>query len=364
MGPVSTSLAIRPEVAAPGPVAAPALVRLSACPWCGSRRRSLDESHGRVHDRCLRCGAEHRRLLETESEPVVEGAGSRAAAPATRWVAHAGLAAGRPGGVPTRQTLAEVLRAGVDCVELDVCASGDGALVLRHDVRLGQGRRVAATTLTQLRFEDPELLTLDEAVELVGRRVPLLVDIKSPEVVPPLARWLRGRRGLDVLAVCSDDREVLVEMRRGAAAVPRWWSLPAIPATSPQWAGAVLEVLVQRRGLRGLVPPLGDLGALARDRPWCREDLFHFAAIPSRRSLPERLPRLTDEVAAAGLAVAHGAVTPALCAAAERLGLLVAAWTVNRVGLARQVMRCGVHIIISDRVVPLRLALTAAAGRG
>jgi glycerophosphoryl diester phosphodiesterase len=312
-----------------------------------------------VRDRCLRCGAEHRRVLETEREPVVSGVSSATVATAPRWVAHAGLAAGRPGGAPTRETLAEVLRAGVDCVELDLCATRDEVLVLRHDVRLAPGRPVATVSLAELRRLGHDLLTLDEAVELVAGRVPLLVDVKCREVTAPLVRWLRQRRSVDVLGVCSDEGEVLVELRRRVAGVPRWWSLPAIPASSPEWMWALRDVLAQRRGLRGLVPPLADIGALARDRPWCREDLFHFAAIPSRRSLPGQLPRLTDEVAAAGLAVAHGAITPALCAAAERLGLLVAAWTVNRVGLARQVMRCGVQIIISDRVVPLRLALAA-----
>ncbi len=139
-----------------------------------------------------------------------------------------------------------------------------------------------------------------------------------------------------MLGVCSDDREVLVELRRRAPAMPRWWSLPAVPCSRPEWAGAVAEVLAQRRGLRGLVPPLTDLGTLARDRPLCREDLLHLAAIPTRRWLPTQLPRLSADVAPAGVAVAHGAITPALCAAAERLGLLMAAWTVNRAGLARQ----------------------------
>jgi hypothetical protein len=35
----------------------------------------------------------------------------------------------------------------------------------------------------------------------------------------------------------------------------------------------------------------------------------------------------------------------------------VAAWTVNRVETAREVRRCGVAIIVTDRVVPLRLGL-------
>jgi len=358
---VTPALATRIDAGVTHTAAESLRLRLSACPWCGSRRRALDEFRGGVvRDSCLRCGAEHPRAFETERE-LARTARPAAAAAATRWVAHAGLAAARPGGSPTRETLAEVLRAGVDCVELDVCVSRDHALVLRHDARLAGGRRVSTVPLDELRRRDPEVLTLDEAVEVVGGRVPLLVDVKSRETATPLGQWLRRRRGLEILGVCSDDREVLVELRRLAPAMPRWWSLPAVPCTRPEWAGAVVEVLAQRRGLRGLIPPLTDLGVLARDRPLSREDLLHLAVIPTRRWLPGQLPRLTAEVAPAGLAVAHGAVTPALCAAAERLGLQMAAWTVNRVGLARQVLRCGVQIIISDRVVPLRLALATAA---
>jgi glycerophosphoryl diester phosphodiesterase len=336
-------------------------LRLAACTWCGSRRRALDElGGGRMRDSCLRCGAEHRRVLETERGVAGDDC-TRATVAATRWVAHAGLAAARPGGEPTRETIQEVLRADVDCVELDVCVTSDGALVLRHDARLATGRRVSTVPFDELRRRGHDVLTLDDATEMVAGRVPLLIDVKCREVATPLARWLRQRRGLEVLGVCSDDRAVLVELRRGVPTVPRWWSLPAIPATSPEWAGAVVEVLAQRRGLRGLVPPLSEIGRLARDRPLCRQDLFHLAAIPTRRWLPSQLPRLAADVAPAGIAVAHGAITPALCAAAERLGLVMAAWTVNRVGLARQVLRCGVQIIISDRVVPLRLALAAAS---
>jgi glycerophosphoryl diester phosphodiesterase len=340
-------------------------VRLAACGWCGSRRRLADEMRGGVHGHCRRCGAELARMPAAETVGV-SGGTAAAATRVTRWVAHAGLAAGLPGGAPTRETLAEALRAGVDCLELDVCVTRDGALVLRHDARLGTGRRrrLAALTLDELSRRGHHLLTLDEAADLVGDRVHLLVDVKAREVTGPLARWLCRRRGVEVLGVCSDDREVLGELRRRAPRVPRWWSLPVIPASTPQWTTTVLEVLAQRGGLRGLAPPVADIRALVRDRPWCREDLLQLAAIPTRRRLPTQLPGLTDEVAAAGLAVAHGAITPALCAAAERMGLLLAAWTVNRIGLAREVMRCGVHIIISDRVVPLRLALAAAPGIG
>jgi len=92
-----------------------------------------------------------------------------------------------------------------------------------------------------------------------------------------------------------------------------------------------------------------------------RGELLHLAAIPARRELPLHLPALVREVAAAGVVVAHQAISPELCRTAQRLRLPVAAWTVNRVDAARRVMRCGVEIIVTDRVVPLRLGLAGYA---
>src|SRR5258706_435998 len=53
-----------------------------------------------------------------------------------RWIAHAGLARARPGGTPTRQTLTGAERLRVDWIEIDVCQTADGTLVLRHDLLL------------------------------------------------------------------------------------------------------------------------------------------------------------------------------------------------------------------------------------
>src|SRR5258708_2538227 len=139
-----------------------------------------------------------------------------------RWIAHAGLAAARPGGTPTHETLAAAVRLHVDWIELDVCVTADGRLVVRHDSCLPAGRRVEAVTRAELRRQGVDLLTLDEATDVLGRRVPIMLDIKGRGVTRPLGRWLARRRDPEAFVVCSGNGEDLLQLRRWARRRPRW----------------------------------------------------------------------------------------------------------------------------------------------
>src|SRR5437588_11633881 len=108
--------------------------------------------------------------------------GLLARTPRLRWIAHAGLAASEPGGAPTRETLAEAVRIHVDWIELDVRVSRDGRLVVRHGPRLPSGHRVEELTAAEVRARGGAVLSLDEAVEVVGGRVPVVLDLKGPSV--------------------------------------------------------------------------------------------------------------------------------------------------------------------------------------
>jgi glycerophosphoryl diester phosphodiesterase len=274
-----------------------------------------------------------------------------------RWIAHAGLAASRPGGAPTRETVAHAVRIHVDWIELDVCVTRDRKLLLRHDRRLPSGHRVEDLTRAELRARCGELLSLDEAVEVVGGRIPVVLDMKGPAVAGVLAGWLARRRDPEAYAVSSDVEADLQEVRRRAPRVPRWRSLPGVPDHTALWVRTLAGVACRRHNPRGLVPLASGVLTAARAPRQRRLELLQLAALAWRRDLPLHLPRLSGEVAAAGVVVAHHAISPELCDAAARLRLPVAAWTVNRLEAARQVMRCGVGIIITDRVVPLRLGL-------
>jgi glycerophosphoryl diester phosphodiesterase len=178
----------------------------------------------------------------------------------------------------------------------------------------------------QVRREDPDVLTLDEGAEVLDQgTVPVLVDLKDARDAAAVADWLARRADPDRWAVCSDDGEALGAVRERAPRAPRWLGLPRV-------------------------------------RPGRGEPLRRITASALRGLLPSRLERLAGEVGAAALTVDRWAVTPALCAAACKLGLPLAAWTVNSPGVARRMAACGVDLITTDRVVEMRAALASQDG--
>jgi glycerophosphoryl diester phosphodiesterase len=236
-----------------------------------------------------------------------------------RWIGHCGLAAGRHGGAPDIACLDAAMALGLDRLEVDVCATADAALVLHHDAVLADGTPLAAVDLGTARRAGP-LLSLDEAVEHLAGRLPLLLDLKGAAVVEPLGAWLAGRGDVAGLAVCTDDAAALRRLGELAPAVARWRTLPEVPGGPGESRRRIVAALTRHR----LVACLGGLVA---------------------------------EVGAGGLCVDQWAVSRGLCAEAHRLGLEVAAWTVNAALPARAMRRAGVDLITTDRPLAMRRAL-------
>lgn len=104
---------------------------------------------------------------------------------------------GAPGTTPelTRAAFLRALELGVDMIELDIQLTKDGYLVVIHDHELerttnGSGA-VRDHTLAELKqldagawfdqsFVGETILTLEEVIEIVGRRAMLNVEVKSP----------------------------------------------------------------------------------------------------------------------------------------------------------------------------------------
>ena len=245
---------------------------------------------------------------------------------AVQLIGHAGLAASRPGGAPDRSCLDAALALDLARLEVDVVRCADGRIVLRHDLPLPSGVPLTAVDLSGARCEAPDLLTLDEAVEHLAGRLPLLLDIKEPTVVPALATWAAPRRDADLHAVCTGGADALRHLREQAPHLARWRTLPVYHG---------------------------------------REDTAHrLAACATRHRLATRLDRLTAEVGAAAVTVDRWAVTARLCAAAHRLGLHLTAWTVNRPRAAAAMRRRGADFITTDRPDLLRTAPRVAGGLG
>jgi len=248
---------------------------------------------------------------------------------------------------------------GADCIELDICITSDDALVLRHDLTLPSGQPLATLTLRELRRREPGILTLDDGIDLIGGRSPLLLDIKTELAVAALARRLMAGSGTGI-SVCTENTSALTEMRTRAPRVGRWLSLPDMGAGSYQGMRSVVSGLLKHRYRGGL----GDLGrelggALKDARSSPAVGLVRIGGAPWRAYLPSQVRRLAGEVGACALSLHHWVVTPQICEAAHLEGLPVAAWTVNRAEAAVRLAECGVDFITTDAVAAMRLAVSA-----
>jgi len=207
----------------------------------------------------------------------------------------------------TPNTLAAVRAghaAGVDAVELDVVAGGDGTLALGHD------RREAD------RLATPFAAVLALLAEPPFDRLRVLVDLKAREIEAPVVAALHEHDLRDRALVCAREPAVLAAIRGHDADLPRGWSLRW------PWHARLLPGAHARHGVAGAVAAAVREGAAE--------------AIMLHQSLVS-----TETVAAA-----HAAGAP------------IYAWTVNRPDAMRRLAALGADAIVTDdpRLFPVALA--------
>jgi glycerophosphoryl diester phosphodiesterase len=160
--------------------------------------------------------------------------------------AHRGLHG--PGVVEnSAAAFALALRAGLG-IECDIQRSSDGRAMVFHDWDLDRltaetgpvvGRRATALAAIRLTGGDDRIPTLDDMLEQVGGRVPLLIEIKSRRdkrigpVCLAVHRALEGYRGLH--AVMSFDPRI-----------PRWFA-----EQSPRTVRGLVVTEEGKRGVKG-----------------------------------------------------------------------------------------------------------------
>lgn len=272
---------------------------------------------------------------------------------------HAALAIGRRGGSPTHRHLDEALALRLDRIEIDICCSADGVLVVRHDVGLGDGRFVGDLDLAALRRHDPFLLTLDDVEEHLAGRVPILLDLKMGRASVALGAWMRGRRDVDTYAVCTENLPWLRHLHAAAPRLARWPSFPDLGDRSRHHVQRVLAGLWRSHAtLQGVLRSAADVNRAARHlrrRP--HDSLARIAGLPWRDRLPLDFAHPCGDLAAAGMCVQQWLVSERLIEEAHRAGLHVCAWTINNPEAAQDLAAVGVDSITTDRVAAIRLAL-------
>jgi len=126
-------------------------------------------------------------------------------------VGHGGAAAHhRPN---SEASLCAAIAFGVDRIEIDLSLAADGTLVLHHGPSMStttQGSAmIAALTLEKLQRLQPDLLTIDDAAEIIGGRLPLLLDAKSPGQATAIAAAVARHRWTESAIVSSTHAATL-----------------------------------------------------------------------------------------------------------------------------------------------------------
>lgn len=164
-----------------------------------------------------------------------------------RPIAHRGLH-GRAAGIVenTPSAVARAIEAGYG-VEIDVRETADGGVVVFHDSTLdrltGETGPVAARTAAELRRiaitgSADRIWTLDECLDLVGDRAPLVIEIKTDGSggaahAQRVAELVAARGGQ--VAVKSFDPRAVRMARLVAPAVPRGVIGEAFADDAPGW---------------------------------------------------------------------------------------------------------------------------------
>lgn len=134
-------------------------------------------------------------------------------------VGHRGAAGLAPDN--TLESFAVAIRHGVDMIETDVRISKDGHAVIVHDEHLTsseeQQLKVIDATLPELRKHNDAVVTLEETIVFVDRRVRLMIEVKrrveTKPVVAIVASFLeRGWKPSDFM-FASFDYKVLKKLQ-------------------------------------------------------------------------------------------------------------------------------------------------------
>ncbi len=121
----------------------------------------------------------------------------------------------------TLKSFQRAIEHGADKVELDVQMTKDNKLIILHDVhidRISQGTGLTRNfTLEDIRkidiFGKEKIPTLDEALELLLDKVGVVLDLKRPDVVPYILKYLKNYKLKKSCIVSSFNKEVVKSIK-------------------------------------------------------------------------------------------------------------------------------------------------------
>ena len=229
-------------------------------------------------------------------------------------VGHMGAGAFHSGNSKT--AIESALRFPIERIELDIRQASDGTIVLVHDDEvLIDGKKVpienAATE--QLRAILPDFMTFEEALAVIDKRMPVMIDLKKGNFVPELVSLIERNGIADSAMISCTDPWAIRQLRA---------AFPSMPI-----------------GLSTGHRPLGL--ALKRGGPVVRNVLQDFGSTPLLAAL-----RWTG---ASALMINQDLIAPDLVQALHDHGYAVYAWTIDSPARMRTVVAARVDGVISNR---------------
>ena len=214
--------------------------------------------------------------------------------------------------------IATALRYGVEMIEVDVRRAADGALVLSHDdIPHGGTRSIRASSLEELRRDTPHIATLDEALDAIGARARVNLDIKDGVVVEPMLDAVRTHNMLDNCITSCLDITCLARVAAAEPGIRRFFSYP------PDYGGA-------------------------SSKAWMKP-VVTAAVAAMRATMPMRIERMLRPAPGTNATIYAPLITRRLVARAAGLGIELYTWTVDDATEMRRLAALGVGAITSNR---------------
>jgi glycerophosphoryl diester phosphodiesterase/membrane-associated phospholipid phosphatase len=131
-------------------------------------------------------------------------------------VGHGGAGAFHKGN--SRDAILTAMQFDIDRIEFDVRQAGDGRIVLVHDPALtmpdGSRRSVDSMTIDEIRRALPGTITFEEAVELIGGRLPIMIDLKLGGFEADLAEAIQRHNLVETAMISCTNPRAIKKLRK------------------------------------------------------------------------------------------------------------------------------------------------------
>ena len=219
---------------------------------------------------------------------------------------------------------------GLEMIEIDVRCTSDGRLVLSHDDVVG-ATSIAESAFGDLRRTKPEIASLDDAMDLVGDKTTLNLDIKDAASMSRVGAMVRAHGAEDRCIVSCLERPWLIALSDIEQGIPTFLSYPA------------------------------DKGG-ASQKPWLKPVVNGVVSL-MRMTMATRLPGMVRGLDGAGVTLYHPLITPRLVDLVHEMRLSLYTWTVDDPARMRELVAMGVDGITSNRPDLLTELTPVAADR-